>query len=167
MFEHLGDLKDDFLLLSSKQKNTFHVDINFYNMALKTKQTQNSIDCTQDGNASKLEAACWHFSQKKNKIYTLCVRHFSFFTRSMKLWGLFPPHSGRGRGRLVFAEQEHLGTRRSLFTRRTVCVHQNEWAARLSQIHDAEALSFLSKTETLTWRLFVSSQCFQDRVIRL
>lgn len=116
MFEHLGDLEDYFLFLHSKQKNTFHVDINFYNTALKTKQPQNSVDCTQDDSAWKLEAACWHFSKKKKKC--VCThRRFLFFTRSTKLWGLFPPHAARGRDRLVFAVHEHLGTRRSCLSK--------------------------------------------------
>lgn len=79
MFEQLGHLTDDFLLLCSKQKNTFRVDINFYNTAFKTKQPQNSIDCTQDGDGSKLEAACWHFSQKKKYILVcICTGTFYF-----------------------------------------------------------------------------------------
>lgn len=114
MFEHSKDLKDYFLLLRSKQnhKNTFHVDINFYNMALKTKQPQNSIEHTQDGNASKFEAACWHFSQKKN-IYLRMHTPGFFSPRSMKLWH-FIPTSVSSRDRLVCAVHEHL--RRSLIS---------------------------------------------------
>lgn len=85
MFDYLGDLKDDFLL-HSKQKNTFHVDSNSHNTAFKTKQPQNPIDCTHDGNPSKLEAACWHFSQEKKK--KSAHRPFILFTRSANLWGL-------------------------------------------------------------------------------
>lgn len=48
-------------------------------MALKTKQPQNSIECTQDGNASKFEAACWHFSQGKKYIPVYTHAFLLFF----------------------------------------------------------------------------------------
>lgn len=98
MFEHLGDLEDYFLFLHSKQKNTFHVDINFYNTALKTKQPQNSVDCTQDDSAWKSEAACWHFS-KKNK--SVCIHTGAFyFSQDQQSSGayshLMQPEAGTG-----------------------------------------------------------------------
>lgn len=86
MFDYLGDLKDDFLL-HSKQKNTFHVDSNSHNTAFKTKQPQNPIDCTHDGNPSKLEAACWHFSQeKKKKVHTDLL----YFSQDQRTSGVYP-----------------------------------------------------------------------------
>lgn len=103
MFDYLGDLKDDFLL-HSKQKTTFHVDSNSHNTVFKTKQPQNPIDCTQDGNPSKLEAACWHFSQGKEKGKKV---HTDLLYLSQISEALGFIHSARGRHRLGVAVHEH------------------------------------------------------------
>lgn len=98
ILEHLGNLKDNFLLLRSKQKNTFYVDINFYNTTLKTKQPPNSIDCTQDGNASKLEAAHWHFSQKKNIYMCVYTQALFIFCKISEALGLIPTSLSQRQG---------------------------------------------------------------------
>jgi len=68
-------------------------------MVLKTKQPQNSIDCTQDGNASKLEAACWHFSQEKKTIYVCVYTQALFiFLKINEAQGLIPTSLSQGQG---------------------------------------------------------------------
>lgn len=118
IFGHLGDLKDDFLLLYSEQKpkkkpqtpQPFHVDMNFYNTTLKPKQPQNSIDCTQDGNASKSAAARWLFSQKKVSLSVgVYTQALLFLARPVTLWGSLPPRAARGRARLGSAGRTRSG----------------------------------------------------------